>query len=439
MKEETKSRVEILEDCFRRYADIPPEVIVKEDVLRMGLRFTPSAVDIVARSPILKKGYRLFSHDYNKREELGNEPLAVPEDIIILGGPYRLRRTNINVRLSNSSPYIVDCATEDETGNLTLRTFDGTVIAGIQLQKQPKYYAMSFEDGTPYSHLVQMTSKHLLFATVLRTCQYWGIRKQCKFCDINENFKALRKSDPSHPAVKDPSRIAEVVKAAVTLEDHETKPMAILITGGAILGSVYGLKEDDFYIRYIEAIKEEIGNRIPVLLQTGPKTKNDLERYRRAGLDAHHANLEVWDEKLFAELCPGKEETVGRQEWIRRLVESVEVLGEGCVTPNLVCGVEMCQPYGYTDVSSAINSTKEGFEYLMSHGVIPRLNHWTIEPNSQLGKNYPPPLEFFIEAVRCWFETWLKYCLPQIKGYGPMGPGEAVLSTSAYVDMGVVR
>jgi hypothetical protein len=158
---------------------------------------------------------------------------------------------------------------------------------------------------------------------------------------------------------------------------------------------------------------------------------------RTAGITCHNANLEVWDRRLFEAICPGKEKFVGYDLWVRRLVEAVDILGEGRVSPNMVSGLEMAQPWGFDTVSDAVKSAREGFEFLMSHGVIPHLDTWCIEPGTRLSNNPPVPLDFLIQADIAWYETWRKYKLPPFEGYGPMGsPGVAVYGNTGSVDMG---
>jgi len=116
----------------------------------------------------------------------------------------------------------------------------------------------------------------------------------------------------------------------------------------------------------------------------------------------------------------------------------VDVMGEGGVSPNMVSGIEMAQPWGFSTVEDAIRSTREGFEYLMSRGVLPHLDTWCIEPGTTLEGHPPIPLDFLIQADLAWYETWRKYKLPPFAGYGPMGggPGVAVYGNTASVDLG---
>lgn len=101
--------------------------------------------------------------------------------------------------------------------------------------------------------------------------------------------------------------------------------------------------------------------------------KADLLRFKEAGIKVYHPNYEVWDPDLFTKLCPGKTRFIGRENWIRRIVESVDVFGPSHVIPNFVGGVELSKPYGFKTVAEAVKSTAEGLDFFMSHGVVPRL------------------------------------------------------------------
>ncbi|MBW1711838.1 MAG: radical SAM protein, partial [Deltaproteobacteria bacterium] len=108
-----------------------------------------------------------------------------------------------------------------------------------------------------------------------------------------------------------------------------------------------GLKAIDFYLQYVEAIRAKIGNRIPIVLIVEPGSREDMKRLYEAGVSSYNPNYEVWDPELFKILCPGKEKFIGREEWIRRSVEAVDIFGAGSVSPNFVAGVEMAQPWGF--------------------------------------------------------------------------------------------
>lgn len=279
----------------------------------------------------------------------------------------------------------------------------------------------------------------LAFNNAYRICQYWGAKEECKFCDINENTRQRPKySTPwtRTKAYKLVEQVAEVAEEIFFREEWPSneRPICVFITGGAILSKVAGKTETEFYLEYVEALRERIGYRWPILLQTGAQDKETCKRYRASGVTAHGANMEVWDKDLFKVLCPGKASHVGWEEWVKRVIESVNVFGEGNVCPNFVLGVEMCQPYGFKDISSALKSTLGGVEFLMSHGVTPRTESWNVSPFSALAGNQPPPLEFYIRADLGWCELLTKYDLPS-SVMGRMGPGRARVMVTPYQDM----
>jgi hypothetical protein len=116
-------------------------------------------------------------------------------------------------------------------------------------------------------------------------------------------------------------------------------------------------------------------------------------------------------------------------------VDSAEVFGPENVIPNFVGGVELSEPWGFKTVKEAIRSTGEGLEFFMSKGIVPRFTAWCPEPYTTLGTQAGPPLEYFCELLTTWKEIFEKYNLPTPPGYGEPGPGKAVFSVSAFMDV----
>ncbi|MFC1814363.1 radical SAM protein [Thermodesulfobacteriota bacterium] len=421
---------------WNRYPDVPKEVILKEDILNHGLKFSDEALEAAKGSKV--KSYRLFTYDKVSYDQLQKrEAFKAPEDIVIGGGTYGLRKTTVTVRLNPNSPYFVDVV----DGQLMLCQ-DGVRIAKVKYPPMPNYYSKTFEDGAKYSEIVAMTAQ-TAFCTINRACQFWGEKNECKFCDINENVRQAKKSGKAAvvKAWKPIEQVTEVMEEIFVKEKTPggVRPLAIVLSGGTILEKINNKNEDDFYLEYVAAIKDRIGSRWSLALQTLAKDKATLKRYKATGVDRYCANLEVWDKELFKIICPGKERVVGRDEWVKRLVDAVDVFGEGNVTPNIVAGIETCQPYGFKDLDSAVKSTAEGIEFLMSHGVVVRFNHWNVSPLSALKGNKPPPLEYFIRINLAWCEACVKYSIPPPRDLGPVGPGLATRGHGGYMDMDPVN
>jgi len=91
------------------------------------------------------------------------------------------------------------------------------------------------------------------------------------------------------------------------------------------------------------------------------------------------------------------------------MIKGVEIFGQYMVNPNFVLGVEMAKPHGFTDIGKAVKSLASGWDFLMSHGVLPRYRFWFIEKGSVLGDQVPPPLEYYIEAGKAYEELRQKH------------------------------
>jgi hypothetical protein len=427
MNQNDLSRRKELEVMFQKFPDIPKEMVVQEDTYRLGFAFTEQALR--ALEPYANKQYVLFTYDRVKSERHSlHESDRVPFELFLTGGIYGLRgRTTVNTRINPSSPYIVDVIDgkvslcERENGNRNLIALIG------QPNPVPPLLSKCFEDGSRYGESIWIpTTREWVGFNLFRMCQYWGHKEECKFCDINSAARQQTKLGwrSKREWFEKVDHVAQIVEDAFLHEEwyQGKRPRSVFFTGGAILKKVNGLQEDDFYLRYVEAVRSKIGGRYPIYLQTAPKTKEIAKKYKDAGVTAHETNIEVWDEKLFNIICPGKAKYIGRDNWIKLMLDEVDVFGEGYVSPCMVAGLEMCQPWGFDSIDEAIKSVREGFEFMMSHGVLPRPLEWAIEEGSALKDNNPPPLEFFVRYMITWYESWIKYRLPPVPRYN--SPGE---------------
>ncbi len=368
------SRLKKLEELFTLYPDLSQEAIVKEELLTRGLSW--------------------------ERELKADEACEL---LRLEGGPYSLRRTIIRVNKQDDSPYRIESNGE----HLEVVDRDGGVLIALAypFPQDSAYQNQTFPDGTPYSALVSLDAE-------VRSI---GFGQQAK----------------------DPARVADAVAEIFIKRQRPAQemPLRILISGGSIIDSIDGQEEADFYLKYVDAIRDRIGNQVPILLEMLPQSIEVEKRIHRHGVQARLSNLEVWDQRLFTRLCPGKEQKIGWEEWVRRLLDQVYVYGWNAVLPGLVVGLEMVQPWGFKKVEEALASTSEGIGFLMRHGVVPNLIHLRAHPNSASAGQRQPPTEFFLEVDRVWYDAWVKYGQDEPIGY-LMGPGRSRYPDSAIFDVG---
>lgn len=430
MREMTdNSRLAEVESLIEKYPDVPPEAIFKEDLLRLGVSFSEDALRVCGG--FKPKSYFIFSFDLRPINELEQgENLRVPEELSLVGGPRNFRRTIVSVRIYPDSPYRVDIV----EGKLALLV-GGELVCDIELQETPEYYRRDLRSGRTITEIAPTIEwGYLVYLTVYRKCQYFGFKEECQFCDINENVRQQKEAGRPYDTVK---AVEEVVEALEIIDetDVEKRTRAYTITGGSITRHLRGQDEATFYEAYARAINSRFPGRWISKMVVQALPLDDVRRFRDAGVQIYHPNYEVWDRRLFSIICPGKEDYVGRDEWMKRIVDAAEVFGPAQVIPNFVAGVEMAAPHGFSRIEDALASTGEGLDYFMSRGITPRFTVWCPEPLSVLGRDQgAAPLEYHVGLLRLWRETLLRYNLPAPPGYGLPGAGNAVFSVSSFMD-----
>jgi hypothetical protein len=428
------TRTELVESLIERFPEVPPEAVLKEDLLRTGIAFAGSALSENLDGAVKPKSYFIFSFDQRPLAELGEAARRrPPEEIALTGGPFDLRRTIVSVRVNPASPYLVAAG---EDGSLRLE-LEGRPVADVTLPPMPAYYRRALANGkTVMETAPTIQWGYLIYLTVLRLCQYFGAKEECGFCDINHNWRQHKRAGRPYTGVKP---VADVLEALAIIDelDTATASKAYTLTGGSITSKVEGLEEADFYGRYAEAIEERFPGRWigKVVAQALPREA--VQRYRDYGIKIYHPNYEVWDARIFRLVCPGKERYVGREEWHRRILDAADVFGPRYVIPNFVAGIELARPHGFATVDEAIASTVEGLDWFMSRGVTPRFTTWCPEPATPLGRDNPEgaPLEYHVRLLGAYREAVERHGLQPPPGYGKAGAGNAVFSVSSFMDV----
>ena len=407
---------------------IPLEAILKSDLLRLGISFSQEALTLCAKAK--PKSYFIFSFDRASQKDLSEmEKKAVPEEIALIGGPFDLKRTIVSVRVNPKSPYRID-------GDLKLKLNDEP-ISDILLPSRPTYYDLPLSNKKPVTDIAPTIEwGYLIYITAFRLCQYWGAEEECQFCDINNNYRQQKAEGRSYTGIKSPEEVLEALQI-IYENDPDRISHAYTVTGASVTTKLNGMNESEFYAQYARAIEKKFPGRWMGKAVVQALPKDEVKLLKDSGYQIYHPNYEVWDRKLFTTLCPGKERYVGRDEWMKRIVDSAKIFGPENVIPNFVAGIEMSEPHGFKTMDEAVASTTEGLEFFMSQGICPRFTVWCVEPNTVLSETNtePPPLEYFVKLLQAYRETFRKYKLPIPPGYGEAGLGKAVFSVSAFMDV----
>ena len=416
-----------LQNVFDQFISLPREAILKQDILRDGLAFSKDSLKIA--SGYKPKDYFIFSFDLVPIKEMSlEENLRAPEEVKLSGGVWNLLDTIVSVRVNPESSYNI------RVSEGKLRLFcSNQVLCDVEYHPRPAYYDSKMSSGKPISEIAPVIEwGYLIYLTVYRLCQYFNEEEQCQFCDLNANYRQQKQSGRVYTGIKSPDEIEEALDHIAKMD---TRSRAITITGGSIINKLRGESEVDFYEKYARRIRSRFQDRWILKAVVQAFEAEDCKRLKDSGVEIYHPNFEVWDEKLFNKICPGKARVIGRDGWINRVVDAAEIFGAQNVIPNFVAGVEMNRNYGFTDVDQAVESTREGLEFFMSKKIMPRFTSWCPEPYAKLGSQPAPPLEYFCKLLIAFRETFQKHKLPEPKGYGPTGVGKAVFSVSAFIDV----
>src|SRR5262249_32601742 len=216
----TETRTALVEDLIARFPHIPPEAVLKEDLLRTGIAFDASALTDNLDGEVKPKSYFIFSFDQKPLAELGEAAKRrPPEEVALTGGPYELRRTIVSVRVNPSSPYRV--ARED--GELRL-SLEGHEIARVGLPPMPEYYRHPLANGkTVMEPAPPIQWGYLVYLTVVRLCQYFGAHEEGGFCDITHNWRQHKKEGRPYTGVKPVEDVLEALQLIDRYDDGGSK------------------------------------------------------------------------------------------------------------------------------------------------------------------------------------------------------------------------
>jgi len=382
-----------MHELYDKFPDVAPAIITKTELVRVGETFSKAAIEAFNEpNDILFKGFWLFSYDRGEPVLYGEK---IPAFIRLQDG------SRVQQRTYKNSPYLIDYI----DGKFMLCDESGP-LEEVGFEIRPRYFNRLLPDGTPMGAIVQCT-RDLLFITLNKYCEMFRNGNQCLYCDFNAQTKAQKKGGEALVVRKDPEVVADVLEIAFS----ELRFRHIFITGGTILSTYKGKSEIEYYCEHLNTIRKRLKVWYPAHFQCGAQTEDNWKRIHDTGVGAVEPNMEVWDKRLFEIICPGKAKFIGYDEWIKRTIKAVDFFGPENVVPNFVTGVEMAKPMGFETVSSALKSTLGGWDFLMSHGVIPRMDMWCIEPGSKLAEHNlePPPLEYYIEVEKGYLELREKH------------------------------
>ena len=288
--------------------------------------------------------------------------------------------------------------TLDTAGRACL-SYNGAYLTEVSFPKFTSFYRQQTSRGVPFRGMAVLQGHDVLSFPYLWPCEFAKAGMACKFCHCG-NYTQYQ-SGMGIPADISftPRDVAEAVHYAVNVERCASY---IQITGGSTLetnGECGRIRE------LLQAIEEVAGlKNIPgeiILYTTPPADPREIDVLFDAGADRISCDIEIWNEELFRQICPGKARWTGRQRALDTLLHIARTHGPDKACSTFVVGLEPAEDF------------LAGAEFLAGHGIPPIPSIWM--PH---GLPAPPTpvkadLPFFRKVKRGLAEIYEKHrCQP---------------------------
>jgi len=382
------------EEVSAKYPEFPRLIMLKTDIHRRGVFYTDKALETVDITKHQLGGTHIFGTRDGKLTQRP-EAFILRDGTSVLSTPTPLE----------DNPYIVD----QIDGKLVL-TDEGKILEEVFFWDKPDFYDQKTSSGSLMQNIVSARPQRL-YLIPNRYCHFWSDDSGCRFCDIVNNLKQQKDEIDMQSKIK-AKDVCETIKEALKEPGRFT---AICITSGSDFhGKDPFDKEVEYYIEILQAIGENFATKkFPSQLICSALTKEQLQRlYDETGITSVTMDIEVLDERLFGEICPGKAKWIGYDEWKKRLVDAVEIFGRGRVNTGIVSGVELARPYGFDSEEEALSATLAEAEDLASKGVSTVNMVWVPRPNTHLAGQKNASLEYYVRLSLGLQALRRKYDLP---------------------------
>jgi hypothetical protein len=401
--------VEYLERLLDEFSDTPRNIILHADILRRGVKPNQDLTEAGQASCITGISTKLQTLAGGK-----NQP---PPSMF----HFKADETSVDIKIDPRSPYEIK---KDEDDRYIL--FCGDEDFGeVRFTKRPSYTDKHTSDGESCAALLMQRGPFCILVSPLDFCAYYSKKEACTYCVLSAAMDAGVKAKLL-PPVPDHNAIAEAVEMAT----QDIKLKDLKLCGGALYDT---RKEANYYKKCLEAILERIDPPEEIQIFSQAFDEEDQRDLRDLGATNILFNLEVWDERLWPRLLPGKSRAIGREEWIRRLTKAVDIFGRGHVGSGFVGGYECAPRSGFLSQDEALKSNLEGFEFLIQRGVVPWFTVWTAVPMvGGFQIDDPPSTEFYLRLGQGLHELLDRYGVYPDLGFPRMGVNPPTLGLYCY-------
>jgi hypothetical protein len=352
------------------------EIYLKNRIQIEGINFDPaifSHLDLSGK--YIEQVNILFAGDKHAHRDI-----EFPPAFLTPAGNYVTQ-----LRWDQSSP--LHLAYED--GQYNLYDCGKAVIEKIKFAGRPDYYGLKTSDGTSMRTVAADYAYGALFVPYSNECSLKDKGLDCLFCNINATKDIY--AEAQEIKWKTPLQVGETIAAG-----YKAGYSHMTVSGGFVAER----REVEYYIDVAEAIQEHTGlqdfNGTACI--GAPLDFSIFEKYKEAGYRTIATNIEIWNEKMFDVICPGKAQLCGgRQNWINALDEELRVFGKHKVRTTFVSGIEPKE------------SLLEGIEALTERGIVVNPSSWNVCVGSPMEGMRTPTQDWHWEIFEKTAALYKKY------------------------------
>jgi len=271
--------------------------------------------------------------------------------------------------------------------NKPVITHNGNFLTEVTFHEKSPFYDQKTSNGTPFDNLAVIQGQDSLTIACLWRCEITQSGNACAFCHTGNYVYPYQSV----------SEMMEVVRYAVEISPKAT---CLKLTAGSTYNPA---GEIDRYVEILKGVDKTVGlDKMPTLIYlTPPSDFKQIDRLFDAGVKWIACDLDIWNEKLFNRICPGKAEITTRKRYLDTLYYIAARYGKNRACCIFVAGIE------------PVESLIEGKTQLAEHGIVSwpsPLMRFGLE-EKVLSEMQPFSLEYYRTVRKETAKLFIKYDL----------------------------
>lgn len=255
----------------------------------------------------------------------------------------------------------------------------------VLIPEEPGWYQKKTSNGAPMYRIGVLQGTYLGIY-ISNSCSYWfhDPPMNCRFCTSGCNVGV---NEEARKSVND---VIETARAA----KEESGVTFVHFNSG-----FQNDKDLDLAGSYVKAVKENVGLLVGIQMVPTP----NLWKYDwLIDLGANHFSFcyEFHNPEYFAKLCPGKEKTLGQKSFFKALEYTVNKLGKGSCSGEIIAGVE------------PLEDTLRAIDYITDIGAFPTVCIFRPVIGSDMEDVPPPQYEDMLIVMRYMYEACMRKNIP---------------------------